>query len=192
MSIRRRCAERSCTNGRRCFGHLVFDMMWQGRQHHVPVNTFAIPRMEPGKQRPIQSMEEARDWERVFVGEVKAGRDPSRPPARSAEVATDIRDAATFLDAHWERCVKPAGLRSLGSVKSRLSVLKQHLGHLPLGALEEPDEINRFKSDSDYAEDVELASMHRVLERLRAAMNWGMTQTPPLFARSPFNRSVFG
>jgi hypothetical protein len=106
--------------------------------------------------------------------------------------ATDIRDAATFLDAYWERCVKPAGLRSLGSVKSRLSVLKQHLGHLPLGAREEPDEINRFKSDSDYAEDVELASMHRVLERLRAAMNWGMTQTPPLFARSPFNRSVFG
>jgi len=152
----------------------VFDMMWQGRRHRVPVNTFAIPRMEPGKQRPIQSMEEARDWERVFVGEVKAGRDPSRPPARSAEVATDIRDAATFLDAHWERCVKPAGLRSLGSVKSRLSVLKQHLGHLPLGAREEPDEINRFKSDSDYAEDVELASMHRVLERLRAAMNWGM------------------
>jgi len=36
-------------------------------------------------------MEEARDWERVFVGEVKAGRDPSRPPARSAQVATDIR-----------------------------------------------------------------------------------------------------
>jgi integrase len=152
----------------------VFDMMWQGRRHRVPVNTFAIPRMEPGKQRPIQSMEEARDWEPVFVGEVKAGRDPSRPPARSAEVATDIRDAATFLDAYWERCVKPAGLRSLGSVKSRLSVLKQHLGHLPLGAREEPDEINRFKSDSDYAEDVELASMHRVLERLRAAMNWGM------------------
>jgi len=166
----------------------VFDMMWQGRRHRVPVNTFAIPRMEPGKQRPIQSMEEARDWERLFVGEVKAGRDPSRPPARSAQVATDIRDAATFLDAYWERCVKPAGLRSLGSVKSQLSVLKQHLGHLPLGALEEPDEINRFKSDSDYAEDVQLASMHRVLERLRAAMNWGMAQTPPLFARSPFNR----
>ena len=36
-------------------------------------------------------MEEARDWERAFVGEVKAGRDPSRPPARSAQVATDIR-----------------------------------------------------------------------------------------------------
>jgi hypothetical protein len=59
---------------------------------------------------------------------------------------------------------------------------------LPLSALEKPDEINRFKADSDYAEDVELASIHRALERLRAAMNWGVAQTPLLFARSPFNR----
>ncbi|MBY0495492.1 MAG: hypothetical protein K2Y23_14875, partial [Cyanobacteria bacterium] len=35
--------------------------------------------MDPDKQRPIQSLEEARDWERVFIGEIKAGRDPRRP-----------------------------------------------------------------------------------------------------------------
>ena len=52
----------------------------------------------------------------------------------------------------------------------------------------DPDEINQFKTDSDYAEDVEIATMHRVLETLRAAMNWGMAQTPPLFNRSPFHR----
>ena len=45
--------------------------------------------------------------------------------------------------------------------------------------------INQFKTDSEYAEDVETATMHRVLETLRAAMNWGMAQTPPLFNRSP-------
>jgi len=116
MSIRRRCAERSCTNGRRCFGHLVFDMMWQGRRHRVPVNTFAIPRMEPGKQRPIQSMEEARDWERVFVGEVKAGRDPSRPPARSAEVpptsATPPRSSMRTGSAASNRRDSEASVRS--------------------------------------------------------------------------------
>ena len=39
-------------------------------------------------------------------------------------------------------------------------------------------------------EDVELATMHRVLETLQAAMNWGMAQTPPLFNRSPFH--LFG
>ena len=30
--------------------------------------------------------------------------------------------------------------------------------------------------------------MHRVVETLRAAMNRGMAQTPPLFNRSPFRR----
>ena len=49
-----------------------------------------------------------------------------------------------------ERCVKPAGLRSLPSFQSRVSVLKQYLGDLPLDALEEPDEINAFKTESDY------------------------------------------
>jgi integrase len=162
--------------------------MWRGKRYRMAANEFAIPRMEPGKQRPIQSMEEARDWERLFIGEVKAGRDPSRPPSRSIQTGTQLGDIAAFLDAYCERCVKPAALRSLGSVRSQISVLKQHLGHLPLSALEEPDEINRFKTDSEYAEDVELASLHRVLERLRAAINWGMAQTPPLFVRSPFHR----
>jgi hypothetical protein len=73
-------------------------------------------------------------------------------------------------------------------VRSQIAVLKGHLGHLPLAAIEDPDEINRFKTESDYAEDVELASVHRVLERLRAAINWGLAQTPPLFTRSPFHR----
>ena len=87
-----------------------------------------------------------------------------------------------------ERCVKPAALKSVRSISSRISVLKEHLGELPLDALEEPDDINRFKTESDYADDVELATMHRSLETLRAAMNWGMAQTPPLFKKSPFHR----
>jgi len=188
MTIRRRCNEGNCTNGRKCLEHLRFDMMWHGKRYRMPVNDFAIPRMEPGKQRPIQSMEEARDWERLFIGEVKAGRDPSRGPTRTPQVNTQIATVSAFLDAYLERCVKPAGLRSIGSVRSQVAVLKEHLGDLPLSGLEDPDEINRFKTDSDYAEDVELASIHRVLERLRAAMNWGMAQTPPLFTKSPFHR----
>jgi integrase len=90
---------RNCKNGRRCLEHLRFDVMWRGKRYRMPANEFAIQRMEQGKQRPIQSMEECRDWERLFIGEIKAGR-----------------------------------------------------------------------------------------ETLRAAMNWGMAQTPPLFAKSPFHR----
>src|SRR5262245_15145168 len=188
MSIRRRCTEWTCKDGRKCLDHLRFDVMWRGKRYRMAVNEFAIPRMEPGKQRPIQSMEEARDWERLFIGEVKAGRDPSRLQTRSPQPAVHIDNVAAFLEAYWERCVKPAGLRSLGTVRSQISVLKQHLGKLPLAALEDADEINRFKTDSDWAEDVEIATVHRVLERLRAAINWGLAQTPPLVSRAPFHR----
>lgn len=79
MTIRRRCTERNCKNGRRCLAHLRFDVMWRGKRYRMPANNFAIPRMAPGKQCPIQSMEEARDWGRLFIGEIKAGRDPRYP-----------------------------------------------------------------------------------------------------------------
>jgi hypothetical protein len=69
MIIRRRCTERDCKNARRSLEHLRFDVMFSGKRYRIPANEFAIPRMEPGKQRPIQSMEEARDWEHLFKGE---------------------------------------------------------------------------------------------------------------------------
>jgi hypothetical protein len=95
-------------------------------------------------------------------------------------VSAALDDVANLLDAYRERCAKPAGLRSIATVRrSQITVLRNNLGHLPLRALEDPDEINRFKTDSEWAEDVEVASIHRVLERLRAAMNWGIAQTPP-------------
>ena len=188
MTIRRRCTERNCKNGRKCLEHLRFDVMFRGKRYRIQADEFAIPRMEPGKQREIQSMEEARDWERLFIGEIKAGRNPRRPSARTIQAGSELRDVSAFLDAYMERCVKPAGLRSIAAVRSRIGVLKKHLGELPLVALEDPDEVNEFKTDSEYAEDVEIATMHRVLETLRAAMNWGMAQTPPLFNRSPFHR----
>jgi integrase len=37
-------------------------------------------------------------------------------------------------------------------------------------------------------EDAAIATVHRILETLRAAINWGMAQTPPLVNKSPFHR----
>ena len=189
MAIWRRCSKRTCANPRRCLDHLYFDVTHRGVRYRVPANEFAIPRMDRDKQRPIQSLEEARDWERVFIGEIKAGRDPRRPkPRKKSSPDVVPKDVASFLDAYVERCVRPAELKSLKSTCSRIDVLKKHLGDLPIDALEEPDEINRFKTGSDYAERVELATIHRTLETLRHAMNWGMAQTPSLFKKSPFHR----
>jgi integrase/transposase len=187
MAIVRRCRGR-CNNPRRCLEHLWFDVMYRGSRYRMAANEFAVPRMEPGKQRPIQSMEEARIWERLYIGEIQAGRDPRRPRTKRATHDRAPKTVAEFLDAYMDRCVKPAGLRSFRSVQSRVAALKANLGDLPLDALEEPDDINRFKTESDYAEEVEIATVHRALETLRAAMNWGMAQTPPLFNRSPFHR----
>lgn len=119
MTIRRRCTERHCKNGRRCLEHLQFDLMWRGKRYRIPANEFAIPRMETGKQRPIQSMEEARDWERLFIGEIKAGRDPRHVPRGTIQLDTQLTDVSAFLDAYFERCVKPAGCAASAPYEAR-------------------------------------------------------------------------
>ena len=151
MAIWRRCSKHTCANPRRCLEHLYFDVTFRGTRYRLPVNEFAIPRMDPNKQRPIQSLEEARDWERVFIREIKAGRDPRRQRVIRKSADTTPKDVASFLDAYVERCVKPAALKSVRSI-SRIAVLTEHLGELPIDALEEPDAINRFKTESDYAD----------------------------------------
>jgi len=126
MAIWRRCSKRTCKNPRRCLEHLWFDVTYQTTRFRVGANDFAIPRMDPNKQRPIQSLEEARDWERVFIGEIKAGRNPRRPrPAKKSSDATP-KDVAGFLDAYVEQCVKPATLKTVDSVCSRVAVLKKY------------------------------------------------------------------
>jgi hypothetical protein len=76
-------------------------------------------------------MEEVRDWERLFVGEIKAGRDPRlKPPGK--ETSTDLKSVAGFLDAYFERHLRPAGIRSLDTAAGRIKVLKQHFGDLPI------------------------------------------------------------
>src|SRR5205085_8563258 len=186
MAITRRCRG-ACRTGRRCLEHLWLDVTYRGDRYRMLVNDFAIPRMEPGKQRPIESIEEARDWERLFIGEVRAGRDPRHTPIRK-QAAADLRHVAGFLDAYFERQVKPSGLRSVASVRSRIKVLKEYLGELPVKALEDPEVVNRFKSDSEYADEVEISTLHKVLATLRAAVHWGQAQTPPVIEKSPFHR----
>ena len=116
------------------------------------------------------------------------GRDPRRPRTQTKPDNHAPANVADFLDVYVERCVKPAALRSINALLSRVRVLQEHFGELPLNALETPDEINRFKAESDYADTVEIATIHRLLETLRASINWGMAQTPPFFNKSPFHR----
>src|ERR1700730_11593177 len=186
MGIRRRCRG-GCRTTRRCLEHLWFDVTHRGTRYRMPVNEFAVPRMQPGQQRPVESIEEARDWERLFIGEIKGGRDPPNQPVLKLP-ETDLKHVAGFLDAYFERQVRPAALRSVDTVRSRIKVLKAYFGELPIKSLEEAEIINRFKSDSEYADDVEIATLHKVLATLRAAIHWGQAQRPALIEKSPFHR----
>lgn len=185
MAIRRRCRG-SCLTARRCLEHLWFDFKHRGVRYRMPVNDFALPRMDGGKQKPIESMEQARDWERLFIGEIKAGRDPRITPTAKQQ-PTNLQHVAGFLDAYFERHVTPSGIRSAPTVAGHIKVLKEYFGDLPVKALEDPDVINRFKT-SDYARRVELSTLHRVLAVLRAAIHWGQAQRPSLIDKSPFHR----
>src|SRR6202035_3985239 len=102
--------------------------------------------MQPGKQRPVESMEEVRDWERLFIGEIKGGRDPRNKPALKRP-ETNLQHVAGFLGAYCDRQVRRAALRSIDAVRSRLKVLKAHFGELPLKSLEDAEIVNRFKTD---------------------------------------------
>ena len=184
MTIRRRCTERNCKNGRRCLEHLRFDVMYRGKRYRIPANEFAIPRMEPGKQRPIQSMEEARDWERLFIGEIKAGRDPRRPRSRTMQAGTRSRRRLRVprrLHGTLRQAGRPAKHRRRAEPRRRAQ-----------GAPRRSCRCRRSRSRTRSTGSRPTRSTPRTwrsrrctasLETLRAAMNWGMAQTPPLFNR---------
>jgi len=177
----------TCRDRRRCLDHLWFDVTHHGERYRMPVNDFAVPRMAAGQQRPVESLEEARDWERRFIGEIKGGRDPRVSPMPKVE-PLHAEHVAGFLDAYFERYLEPAGIRSLNSAAGRIKALKGHFGDLPIKALEDPDIVNGFKTRSEYAHRVKIATLHKALAILRAAIRWGQAQTPPLIDKSPFHR----
>jgi transposase len=121
MAIRRGCNGGTCRNSRRCLEHLWFDVMCRGKRFRMAVNEFAVPRMEPGKQRPVGSLEEARDWERLFIGEI----DETRGGRGGG--------AARKLDQYAAR--KVDHLRGLHSTPLRL-----HPGHSVVVVQREPAE----------------------------------------------------
>src|SRR5207244_2158495 len=64
--------------------------------------------------------------------------------------------------------------------------VKNALGDLPVTALEKPAEILAFKAAFRPGHTV--ATVNCVLGVLRAAINWGRFQDPPLLSTTPFHR----
>jgi integrase len=182
MAVRKICKQKGCAASPRCGHPWWFDVMHDGKRWRMRVDDFAIAR---GASQPVTSKQTAeRVWEPKFLAEIMAGRDPRTPPS-IRPVAAHLT-VANFLDRYYREYVQAEGLRSAVSIKSRLAALKASIGTLALSTLERPETVLRFKSE--FRPGHEVATVNRALSALRAAINWGRFQDPPLLSTTPFHR----
>ena len=182
MAVRKICKQKGCRASPRCNHPWHFDVMHNRKRWRMPVDEFAIAR---GATEPITSKETAvKVWEPKFLAEIIAGRDPHVSP--QPRVERGVMTVAEFLDQYFTNYVEAEGLKSADTIRGHIKQLKEVLGELPVAALEKPADIARFKAQ--YRKGRTLATVNRVLGVLRAAVNWGRFQDPPLLSTSPFHR----
>jgi integrase len=182
MAVRKICKQKGCRASPRCEHPWWFDVMHDGKRWRMRVDDFALAR---GATEPITSKQTAEHvWEPKFVGEIAAGRDPRITLTKP--VATEPLTVREFLDRYYTGYVEAEGLRSAATVRGRLDAVKRIIGDLPVSVLEKSTEILRFKAS--YRHGHEIATVNRALATLRAAINWGRFQDPPILSTSPFHR----
>jgi integrase len=122
---------------------------------------------------------------RVHIGEreIAAGGDPRGEREKAAASKLTV---AEFLDRYYAEYVEAEGLKSADTIQGQVKALKATLGYLPVVALEKPTDIARFKAE--FRKGRKVATVNRALGTLRAAINWGRFQDPPLLAVTPFHR----
>ena len=182
MAVRKICKQKGCRASPRCNHPWWFDVMHQGKRWRMPVDDFALAR---GATAPITSKQNAEHvWEPKFLAEIMAGRDPHvTPNVLKPAVGLTV---AGFLDLYFTNYVEAEGLSDPVTVSSRLKGIKRVLGDLPVGVLEKPGEIFRFKAI--HRKGRQIATVNRALATLRAAINWGRFQDPPYLTTTPFHR----
>jgi len=175
MAIRKRCKTRGCTQ-RHCDHPWWLDVQHNGVRVRMPVDDFALPRM--AEPRPIRFRDDAKHWEAQCLAELRAGKDPRQAPARRSSELT----VGGLIALYAERYVEAEPLKSRASARSRLKILKAHMGDLPATALEQPQTIEDFKS----AYVRKPATINRFLSQLRHMIGWAIGRG--LLERSPFGR----
>jgi hypothetical protein len=182
MAVRKICKQKGCRASPRCDHPWWFDVMHQGKRWRMPVDDFALTR---GATEPVTSKQTAeRVWEAKFVAEIVAGKDPRLTPRKTEPSAGVI--VADLIDRYQTQYVDAEGLRSAETIRGHLKAVKSALGDLPVTALEKPAAILAFKAAFRPGHTV--ATVNRVLGVLRAAINWGRFQDPPLLSTTPFHR----
>ena len=178
MSARKRCNKKTgCSRSPRCEHPWWLDVTYRKRRYRMNVNEFALAR---GADHTVVTRQEAEKvWEPLFIAELVAGKDPRRQPAQGTNGELTV---AEFLDIYRVRHCEAQRL-SMEKLGSKLDVLKQRLGHLPLRELERPGPIEDFKSDLVQARRTN-ATINRYLAQLRHMINWAIGRE--LLHQSPF------
>ena len=177
MSVRKICQFKGCPYGdRRCSHPWWLDVMWQGVRYRMRVDEYAAPR---GATAIIRTKEQAKEWLAKFKADIIEGRDPRVAPVhlegQTVFTVSDCMDE--YLKSHIPQ------LKSQATATSALSVLRAHLGTLPLAALEHPGPIEDFRRAF---KDRKPATINRYLARLRHMLGWA--QARGLMTRTPFSR----
>jgi integrase len=178
MPVHKQCKSKGCAKSPRCDHPWYLDVTYRNDRYRMPVDEFAAPR---GATRTVDTRQEAeKTWLPKFIAEIMAGRNPKIPPTPPAN---SQMTAGEFFDLYQTKYVEVEPLKSRDSILSRLRVLKQHLGDLPLKMLEKPGAIDDLKAA--YAGRKQ-ATLNRVLGQLRHAISWGIGRE--LLDKTPFHR----
>ena len=177
MSVRKICRFKGCSYGdHRCAHPWWFDVMRHGVRYRMSVDEYAAPR---GAASIVRTKEEAKGWLARFTADIIEGRDPRQPPMRPSD--PDVATVADCMDqyaaSHFPQ------LKGQATARSQLKILREHLGDLPLAALERPAPIEDFRRAFSHRKP---ATVNRYLARIRHMLGWA--QARGLVTRTPFNR----
>ena len=177
MGIRKICRHKGCPHGdHRCVHPWWFDVMRHGIRYRMNADEYAAPR---GAAATLRTKQEARQWFARFKVDIIEGRDPRQPPMRPAD--SQVSSVADCVRLYSESHLPQ--LRGQATATSQLRILGQHLGDLPLVALERPGPIEDFRRAFSHRKP---ATVNRYLARLRHMLGWA--QARGLISRTPFSR----
>ena len=183
MAVRKICKQKGCRASPRCGHPWWFDVMHGGKRWRMPVDDFALAR---GAKEPIVSKQTAeRVWAPKFLARDHGG-------TRSARTADDTAGRGR---PDRRRIPRPLLRELRGGGRLRRSGDDQGSAQGGEGRRSaicrsppwrRPSEILRFRAA--YRQGHKIATVNRALSTLRAAINWGRFQDPPVLCTSPFHR----
>ena len=177
MSVRKICRHKGCPHGdHRCSHPWWFDVMRNGVRYRMSVDEYAAPREATAT---VRTKQEAAEWLARFTAEIIEGRDPRQPPMRPSD--PEVATVADCMDLYATSHVPQ--LKGQATATSQLKILKEHLGDLPLAALERPAPIEDFRRALSHRKP---ATVNRYLARLRHMLGWA--QARGFVAQTPFSR----